>query len=237
MALYDRILAKLQNSVTRFGWRGAIRRWSLQMLYSVLGIKIWVCLKLEKANPDLAKLPQNFRAGFIDPLLLASYVGAGSEFNHEFLETASTHNLEAWVIIDHDRGFAACIDWIAPLPSDFGEHLTLFPRNTVYGQRIETHPDYRGRGLFAAAVHGALIEYQKRGYRAMVAHVEAHNLASLRGAYRGQHERVGFAVVGKWFGKHYVVHSAGCKRNGIHYEPLKIVTGFPVQTSKLPAGS
>lgn len=187
-----------------------MRIWLLRCLDSIFGIRVSLCFGLEQANARLTPLPPGFRGGFVEPRTLARYMGEA--FDKAFLEQACAESMDAYAIFhqSNDGGRLATVNWLArKAPVRSGDYLIHFEDSIVYGHRVDTHPDYRGRGLFPCAVHRAMQEYQAQGFHLMLANVEAHNLSSIRGAYRGGHRRLGLALIGHCMGQPYAIHTPG----------------------------
>jgi hypothetical protein len=114
-----------------------------------------------------------------------------------------------------DGECVASYGWYSHEPTKISHDLWLhFDRAYVYRYKGLTLEPYRGRRFHAITMARTLEAWHARGYRGMVAYVEANNLSSLKSVYR-----LGYVTFGRVFiltilGRHFIFNSPGCKAFG-----------------------
>jgi hypothetical protein len=94
-----------------------------------------------------------------------------------------------------------------------------------------THPAYRGLHLNSIGVGLGAKEYQRRGYRVLLAYVESNNFSSLRSLHRIGWEDVGSVDIIRAFGRYFIHNSSGCRPFGFQVVPFQMEPGGPPRSA------
>ena len=84
----------------------------------------------------------------------------------------------------------------------------------MYRYKGLTLEPYRGRRFHAITMARTLDEWRARGYRGMLAYVDANNLSSLKSVYRLGYVTFGRVFILRLVGRHLIFNSPGCKAFG-----------------------
>jgi hypothetical protein len=87
-------------------------------------------------------------------------------------------------------------------------------RPFVYGYNAFTDPTHRGRGLHIFGVSAAAQRLRPEGFIAIIAYIDADNVAPLMSARKMGESFVGFVVLFRALGKFHWLVSPGCGKIG-----------------------
>ena len=134
-----------------------------------------------------------------------------------FLREAAQRGDLCFAILYRDRLVAS--RWYSfreSAPCEDGLHIHFAAPGRIYGYKMFTHPEHRGKRLHLLTMQLSDAALMRRGHTQVAGYIETHNFSSLRGYSRMQDAAcVGFAVSIKLFGWRVAVNSAGARRNGI----------------------
>ncbi len=150
--------------------------------------------------------------GFLSPTELERYAASDvHELESDFVQGAVTRGDDCFGIF-HGKELAA-YSWYSTQPTAAEDGLTVScSKKYVYMYKAFTHPEYRGRRLYALGVEHAVREYLKLGFQGMICYVQPQNLASLKALRRLGCETFGIASYLRR--TRWVHHSSGCHRVG-----------------------
>lgn len=172
-------------------------------------------LKLEQVHPGFGDaMSVNWQ--FLNAEQLETFAkDPANELSEAFLSAALAKGDQCYAALDGSR--LAAYSWYSHEPTEAdGLRLTFRP-DYVYMYKAFTHPDYRGRRLYAAGVNRALTEYLAQGYRGLIADVEIYNYGSLRSLERLGCEGFGRTSILKIGKRSLVLTSPGCRAYGYAY--------------------
>lgn len=115
-----------------------------------------------------------------------------------------------------DQGRLVAFAWYAVRsPARMNDLWALeFAGRSVYLYFVYTHPQYRGRRLFAHGVKLASKKYAEDGYEHLVAFVEWANYSSLAAFRRMGFQEFGRMRITRAFGRDITLGGRGCERFG-----------------------
>jgi len=141
---------------------------------------------------DLAKLAQD-KAYEINPVLLRESRQAGNS---------------CFGIFDGSR--LANYLFIYTTPALMTDDLQItFGRNYAYLCATFTHPDYRGRHMNSIAAAFASGAYLDKGFKKLLAYVDANNFSSLKSLFRVGWVAVDTIYIVRIFGRYFIRSGAG----------------------------
>ena len=135
----------------------------------------------------------NLSCRFLTPAEIASFCADPANDLPASFASRSTAGLDyCFGIVDGER--LASYSWYA-LRSIEGEHHVgvplSFPASAAYMYKAFTHPDYRGKNLYAIGVMKAFDALAARGITSLFASVNRANFASLKACHRMGFESLG----------------------------------------------
>ena len=173
-------------------------------------------------SPVVEPLASHFHFRRIPPAELAEWAATPEyDINPVLLEEVTHEQNSCFGIFDGPR--LAQYLFFFTEPTMMSDDLQVrFNSGHAYLCATFTHPDYRGLHLNSIGVGLGAEEYQRRGYKVLLAYVESNNFSSLRSLHRiGWHD-VGSVGIIRAFGRYFIRNSSGCRPYGFHVVPFRL---------------
>src|SRR6266699_1043308 len=130
-----------------------------------------------------------------------------------------------------DGEHVASYGWYTQAPTRINDELWLhFDRAYVYRYKGLTLEPYRGRRFHAISMARTLDAWRARGYRGILAYVEANNLSSLKSVYRLGYVTFGRVFILRILRRYFIFNSPGCKAFGFRVGAERRGTRLPART-------
>jgi hypothetical protein len=184
-------------------------------------LMVMKCLTIDTVDRGFLQQDEKYTCKFLDAEQLRTLQKSGEyEMKKDFLEDAIGKGDECLAILDGDR--LASYGWYSTKPTKVNQDLEIdFDERYVYMYKGFTHPSYRGERLHATGMTIALSHYLGQGYRGIVSWVEANNVRSLRSCYRMGYRDFGEIYIAKFFRKHFIRCSEGCREYGVTVSAIR----------------
>jgi len=209
-----RIKEQFLNGVKTSGLSDAVYDLGYRSVNRFTMLKILKCVMIDTADRKFLQGANGYTYEFLDPEKLI-VLSKNREYKLErgFLNEAISKGDECFAILDGDS--LASYGWYSNQSTRVSNVLELhFNERYIYMYNGFTHPNYRGQRLHAIGMTMALNHYLNRGYKGIVSWVEANNFSSLRSCYRMGYRNFGEIYVIKFFRKHIILCSRGCRDYG-----------------------
>jgi hypothetical protein len=228
----------------RYGLQPTLQAWTLRALKRSTGITFMEGIRLRQlpGEPSLPDEPSgdgakgddsSYRLGFLSRFELEQYAASNShQLDSEFVRRSLARGDDCFGVF-HGYDLAAYSWYSTQVTAAEDGFAVSCSKKYVYMYKAYTHPQYRGRRLYALGVTHAVREYLHLGFQGMICYVQPQNLASLKALQRAGCDTFGFAAYVR--GTRWVHHSAGCSRVGFHVQKpdtrlllpgLGMTTGF-----------
>lgn len=151
-----------------------------------------ICVDAASAGDPPGPDPR-FEFRFLSPNELATFAhDPAHELDSEFVVRASLGHDVCFAALDGSR--LASYGWFALgcIEREHCEVAMSYPAHVAYSYKGFTHPEYRGRGLYAAVKRRALDALAARGVTTMVSSINWTTWASLR-----SNDRIGYRKLGR----------------------------------------
>ena len=211
---FRRVLADFRRERARFGLRSTAREFTFRAIHHVASFRVLRGIYLGAATARFTQCPPGFTGDFLDGETLQRVsLDRRYDLPPEFVGEALGRGDACYGILDGER--VASYGWYSHEPTKISHDLWLhFDQAYVYRYKGLTLEPYRGRRFHAITMARTLEAWHARGYRGIVAYVEANNLSSLKSVYR-----LGYVTFGRVFiltilGRHFIFNSPGCKAFG-----------------------
>jgi len=211
---FRRVLADFQRERARFGLRSALREFAFRTIHHVVSFRVLRGIYLGAAGARFTECPPGFTSDFLDSETLQRVsLDRRYDLPPEFVDEALGRGDACYGILDGAR--VASYGWYTHAPTKINDDLWLhFDQKYVYRYKGLTLEPYRGRRFHAITMARTLDAWRARGYRGMVAYVEANNLSSLKSVYRLGYVTFGRVFILRVLGRHIIFNSPGCKAFG-----------------------
>jgi hypothetical protein len=214
-------LDTIRASVRHFG----VVRTAYDLGYRALGrvarFKVLIGVTISRIDPGYLACDARYRCAFLEPERLRA-LGRDpvNEMPTGFLDEALGKGDECYAILEGER--LASYGWYARTPTtlDLPDLKLHFRPVYVYMYKGFTHPDYRGQRLHAIGMTRALESYLARGYRGLIAYVEANNFGSLKSVHRMGYSDIGRITLIRLAGRYLARASRGCQAYGLRVESM-----------------
>src|SRR2546423_3057574 len=211
---FRRVLADFRRERAAFGLRSTLREFAFRAIHHGVSFRVLRGMYLAAADARFTRCPPGFTGDFPDSDTLQRVsLDRRYDLPPEFVSEALGRGDACYGVLDGDR--VASYGWYTHAPTKISDDLWLhFDQAYVYRYKGLTLEPYRGRRFHAITMARTLEAWRARGYRGLVAYVEANNLSSLKSVYR-----LGYVTFGRVFiltilGRHFIVNSPGCKAFG-----------------------
>ena len=213
LALLGKAWRRLRNNTRDFGIVKALHDAAYRSLNYLVGYMNVIAMEVSCAAA-LPALAAQYRGRFLNKDALLPFTKDPEyQMTEPFLDDAFATGNECYAISDGDILASYC--WYGKVSSPISDELAVdYSPAYVYVWKAYTHPDYRGRRLHALGMAQALHAYRERGYAGLLCMVEANNYRSFNSVYRLGFKNTGRIYVVRLFGRHFVYHTAACRRYG-----------------------
>lgn len=213
---WTRVLADFRRERARFGLRSTLREFAFRAIHHVVSFRVLRGIYLAAANARFTECPPGFTGDFLSSETLQRVsLDRRYDLPPEFVADALSRGDACYGILDGER--VASYGWYTHAPTKINDELWLhFDRAYVYRYKGLTLEPYRGRRFHAISMARTLDAWRGRGYRGLVAYVEANNLSSLKSVYRLGYVTFGRVFILRVLGRHFIFNSPGCKPFGFH---------------------
>ena len=211
---FARVFADFRREHTRFGLRSTLREFAFRAIHHVVSYRVLRAIYLGGASTPFKECPSGFTGAFLTREALQRIsLDRQYDLSPEFVDDALGRGDACYGLLDGER--VASYGWYSHEPTQIGHGLWLhFDRAYVYRYKGLTLEPYRGRRFHAITMARTLDAWRARGYRGMVAYVEAHNLSSLKSVYRLGYVTFGRVFILRILGRYFIFNSPGCKAFG-----------------------
>ena len=209
-----RVLADFRRERARFGLRSTLREFAFRAIHHGFSFRVLRGVYLEAADARFTQCPPGFTGDFLSGETLERVaLERRYDLPPEFVEDALRRGDACYGILDGER--VVSYGWYTHAPTRINNELWLhFDPAYVYRYKGLTLEPYRGRRFHAITMARTLDAWRARGYRGMVAYVEANNLSSLKSVYRLGYVTFGRVFILRILGRYFIFHSPGCKAFG-----------------------
>jgi hypothetical protein len=207
---FRRVAADFRRERARFGLRSTLREFAYRAIHHVVSFRVLRGIYLEAANARFTDCPAGFSGDFLDGETLERVsLDRRYDLPPAFVDEALGRGDTCYGIMEGDC--LASYGWYAHAPTKIGDDLWLhFDPAYVYRYKGLTLEPYRGRRFHAITMARTLDAWRARGYRGMLAYVEANNLSSLKSVYRLGYVTFGRVFILRILGRHFIFNSPGC---------------------------
>ena len=209
-----RVLGDFRRERARFGLRSTLREFAFRAIHHGFSFRVLRGIYLGGAEARFTQCPPGFTGDFLSSETLQRIsLDRRYDLPPEFLEDALGRGDACYGILDGER--VASYGWYTDAPTKITNELWLhFDQAYVYRYKGLTLEPYRGRRFHAITMARTLDAWRARGYRGMVAYVEANNLSSLKSVYRLGYVTFGRVFILRILGRYFIFNSPGCKAFG-----------------------
>ena len=211
---FRRVAADFRRERAAFGLRSTLREFAFRAIHHVVSFKVLRGIYLAGADARFTECPTGFTGGFLDSETLERVsLDRRYDLPPEFVSEALGRGDACYGVLDGDR--VVSYGWYTHAPTKINDDLWLhFDQAYVYRYKGLTLEPYRGRRFHAITMARTLAAWRARGYRGMLAYVEANNLSSLKSVYRLGYETFGRVFILRILRRHLIFNSPGCKAFG-----------------------
>ena len=211
---FRRVLADFRRERRAFGLRSTLREFVFRGIHHVVSFRVLRGIYLDTADARFTECPPGFNGDFLNNETLQRVsLDRHYDLAPEFVDAALGRGDACYGLLEGDR--LASYGWYAHAPTKISDDLWLhFDRAYVYRYKGLTLEPYRGRRFHAITMARTLDEWRARGYRGMLAYVDANNLSSLKSVYRLGYVTFGRVFILRLLGRHLIFNSPGCKAFG-----------------------
>jgi hypothetical protein len=209
-----RVAADFRRERARFGLRSTLREFAFRAIHQVISFRVLRGIYLGAASARFTECPPGFRGDFLSGETLQRVsLDRRYDLPPEFVGEALGRGDACYGILEGER--VASYGWYAHTPTKINDELWLhFDQAYVYRYKGLTLEPYRGRRFHAITMARTLEAWLARGYRGMLAYVEANNLSSLKSVYRLGYVTFGRVFILRVLGRYFIFNSPGCKAFG-----------------------
>ncbi len=179
-----------------FGWKAALQRAVSRSAQKLLRLEVNEMLWLDAGClPASIESDPEFQFRFLTAKEVSGFAADPKNDLDASFAVRATRGLDLCFAAIASGGQLASYSWYASGSIEPEHHLGVamsLPTDVAYMYKAFTHPDYRGRRLYAATVALALKNLAHRGVTKLVTTIEWTNFASLRGC-----RRLGFQELGR----------------------------------------
>ena len=211
---FRRVAADFRRERAAFGLRSTLREFAFRAIHHVVSFKVLRGIYLARADARFTECPTGFTGDFLDSETLERVsLDRRYDLPPEFVSEALGRGDACYGVLDGDR--VVSYGWYTHAPTKINDDLWLhFDQAYVYRYKGLTLEPYRGRRFHAITMARTLAAWRARGYRGMLAYVEANNLSSLKSVNRLGYETFGRVFILRILRRHLIFNSPGCKAFG-----------------------
>jgi len=211
---FRRVAADFRRERMAFGLRSTVREFAFRTIHHVVSFRVLRGIYLAAADARFTECPSGFTGDFLDSETLERVsLDRRYDLPPEFVTEALGRGDACYGVLDGDR--VASYGWYTHAPTKISDDLWLhFDPAYVYRYKGLTLEPYRGRRFHAITMARTLGAWRARGYRGMLAYVEANNLSSLKSVYRLGYVTFGRVFILRILRRHLIFNSPGCKAFG-----------------------
>lgn len=226
----SRVLADFRRERARFGLRSTLREFAFRSIHHVVSFRVLRGIYLAAADARFTECPPGFTGDFLSRETLQRVsLDRRYDLPPEFVDDALGRGDVCYGILDGER--VASYGWYTDAPTKINDDLWLhFDEAYVYRYKGLTLEPYRGRRFHAISMARTLDAWRRRGYRGMVAYVEANNLSSLKSVYRLGYVTFGRVFILRILRRYFIFNSPGCKPFGFRVVAERRRTPLPART-------
>ena len=225
-----RVVADFRRERARFGLRSTLREFTFRAIHHVVSFRVLRGIYLAAADARFTECPAGFTGGFLSRETLQRVsLDRRYDLPPEFVDDALGRGDACYGILDGEH--VASYGWYTHAPTRINDELWLhFDRAYVYRYKGLTLEPYRGRRFHAITMARTLDAWRARGYRGILAYVEANNLSSLKSVYRLGYVTFGRVFILRILRRYFIFNSPGCKAFGFRVGAERRRTRLPART-------
>lgn len=225
-----RVLADFRRERARFGLRSTLREFAFRAIHYGFAFRVLRGIYLAAADARFTECPPGFTGEFLSSETL-QHISLDWRYDlpPEFVDDALGRGDACYGILDGQR--VASYGWYTHVPTKINDELWLhFDPAYVYRYKGLTLDRYRGRRFHAITMARTLAAWRARGYRGLVAYVEANNLSSLKSVYRLGYVTFGRVFILRILRRYFIFNSPGCKAFGFRVVAERRPAHAPART-------
>jgi hypothetical protein len=204
------LVSRFAEDRSRHGFWLTVYAWALRLARRVFGFTRIECLRLLRLKPETnSQTIQTVQCRFVTRRELeCASLEPETELPLDFLTAALDKGDDCFGVFAGEKLISYA--WYSAQPTDVMDGFRVgFPKDSILLYKAFTQPRYRGRGFNRLGVRQAAGNYLRLGFRAILCHVHAENLASLKSFDHLGCEK--FGSVTYFRGARRIHHSAGCR--------------------------
>jgi hypothetical protein len=218
-----RNLEETKHIAKRDGWCSVCYWWFHDLISRLTPFTVYKVMILTMSHVDKTYLQgcTEFQQIFLSAEAMKRWVGKpNNDLSAKSIAEAIANQEECLAIFDGEE--LVSYGWYTDMPAHARSELYFhFNGAYKYTHKTYTVSDYRGKRLHGIGMAKACEKYTERKYNGLIGVVEAHNLNSIRSAYRLGWRDVGKAYAIMIFGRYLTYEDRGSRRYGCKLRTLE----------------